>query len=619
LNGRWVYDDAGSVIKNVVVNGKVPWKDAFTRDFWGQPMIEAGSHKSFRPITTLSFKLNYMYETSSPDYVESPSLGPPSFTFHLVNVILHGWVTGIITEATWYILPDIVSQFIVGILFGIHPVHAEVVSNVTSRGEIWMTLFFGFAFISFAYSLTQAVENENPSQDSPPKKGSRLGRFLGIYIFPWIFMTLSVFSKEQGATTLITLVIWDFLKHHGNLLNFWRNLQAKESSAFRFLIRTFVLAVQTLIIMAWRYVLNGETVPDFIEAQNPAGFAKDRFTRAFSVSWVYCLYIRDALYPFYLCPDWSGNSLDLIKSLSDPRAIIVLSLWYGAAMSAWSLIVGLGLQPPTEATSSRTFFRNDSLLRKINMGVWAFCFSPFLLSSNILVVVGLMKADRVIYLPLFGYLLIEATLIQHFLLKGKVSMPTAFNTTRRRQFWSAYFFFIFQCVVFCGRTHARNLAWSDPLLLWESAYQVNKRSSHTRYNYGYELSLRQRYVEAEEVMRPIGNPRVEGPSNTFVYAMVLVNLHQCDRANTLLDDAFKVIQENRRAGGLRNTEASLSRTESNLLVARAHCIEDMRDRARILYEAVQTDPSNDYAISVATQAMERLEKYEELKRQLGQS
>jgi len=630
LNGKYVYDDAGSVIKNVVVTGQVPWKEAFSRDFWGQEMKEAKSHKSFRPITTLSLKLNYIFETSRPSFKESGEKHPPTFSFHLVNVLLHGLVTGLVTEATWFVLPDVVSPLIVGFLFGIHPVHAEVVSNITSRGELLMSLFCCLAFLSFASSLTEAMENENAAhitngsdaakKQTPvkPPKGSRIRRFFGIYIVPWLFMTLSLFSKEQGATTLITLVVWDFLQHHGNALNLWKKIVARESSAIRFVVRTLALAVETVLVVIWRYILNGETSPDFIEAQNPAGFAKDRFTRAFSVTWVYCLYIRDAVYPFYLSPDWSGISIDLIKSLSDPRAMIVLCLWYGSAISFWSLIVGLGKPAPNDGSGSRTYFRNDSLLRKVNMGIWAFAFSPFLLSSNILVVVGLMKADRVIYLPLFGLLLIEAAVLQFYLLKYKVSMPTAFDTKRQRQFWFAHFLFIFQCLICCRRTHERNLAWSDPLRLWESAFQVNPKSLHTRYNYGYELSLKGRFVEAEPVLRPIGDPRVEGPSNTFVYCMVLFNLKQCDRANELLDEAFTVVAEKRREGGVRNTEDALARTESNLLVARAHCTDDVRERARILYESVQVDPSNEYAIGLATQMVEKMQKYEELQKELAE-
>ena len=122
-----------------------------------------------------------------------------------------------------------------------------------------------------------------------------------------------------------------------------------------------ILAIQTLIVVAWRYILNGETSPDFIEAQNPAGFAKDRTTRALSVSWVYILYIRDALYPYYLCPDWSGRSIDLITNWKDPRAMGVVVLWYLSAQSLWTMIVGVKFpssQP--QSSSSSTDNPNDN-------------------------------------------------------------------------------------------------------------------------------------------------------------------------------------------------------------------------------------------------------------------
>jgi hypothetical protein len=591
LNGKWVYDDAGSVIKNVVVNGMVDWKEAFTRDFWGIEMKEEQSHKSFRPITTLTLKVNYVLgeKLKQPD-----DKYPPTYYFHVVNVVLHGVVTGLITEATAFIFSDVVLQCIVGFIFGLHPVHAEVVSNITSRGELLMSMFMLTAFLSYASTIRNS-----------DRKGM-VSYFLGVYIFPWLGMTLSLFSKEQGATTLISVVLWDFLTHHGNVLNLLHELKSKNSKAWKFVGRTIILAVQTVAICFWRYLLNGETSPDFIEAQNPAGFAKDRFTRAFSVSWIYCLYVRDALWPYYLSPDWSGVSIDLINSLADPRAVLVVCLWYFAGTSLWSMVVGVDKNGAIDSTTSQ----------KINMAMWPFCFSPFLLSSNILVVVGLMKADRVIYLPLFGFCILEALLLSK-LLKGAVSMGTAVQTRREQEFWGAYFFLIFQMVVFCGLSHRRNLAWSDALRLWEEAYFVNPRSHHTMYNYGYELSLKLRYEEAEHVLRPIGDPHVEGPSNTFIYAMVLFNLDRCEEANEILDEAFTVVEEKRRAGGVRNTEASLRRTESNLLVARAHCAQDMQLRGNIMYEAVQKDQSNEYAVQLATQLMEKIQHMEEMKQQYG--
>ena len=150
LNGKWVYDDAGSVIKNVVVNGMVDWKEAFTRDFWGIEMKEEQSHKSFRPITTLTLKVNY----SLGEKLKQPDdKYPPTYYFHVVNVVLHGIVTGLITEATAFIFSDVVLQCIVGFIFGLHPVHAEVVSNITSRGELLMSMFMLTAFLSYASTI----------------------------------------------------------------------------------------------------------------------------------------------------------------------------------------------------------------------------------------------------------------------------------------------------------------------------------------------------------------------------------------------------------------------------------------------------------------------------------
>jgi Domain of unknown function (DUF1736) len=353
-----------------------------------------------------------------------------------------------------------------------------------------------------------------------------------------------------------------------------------------------------------RYCLNGETLPDFIFDQNPAGFSKDRFTRVFSISWVYCLYIYDAIYPRYLCPDWSGRSIDLITSMYDVRILGVVALWTFTAACLVSLILG----PPKDATP---LYR--SCRKIILMAFFAFLFSPFLLSSNLLVVVGLMKADRVIYLPLLGFCMMEALLFKVVFCDGGERRPASKRQNNDHQVlgcggahWMGYLLIMSQLMLFAGKVHERNLAWSDSLTLWWSAYQINPKSHHTMYNCGYELSLRKHYDTAEQVMRPIGSAHVDGPSNTFVYAMILFNLNRCKDALRYIDEAMDVIDEKRMAGGTRNQPEYLARTESNLLVAKAHCAHDIQERGRILYEAVQKDPSNDYAIQQAQSLMERV-------------
>lgn len=630
LKGKWVYDDAGSVAKNVVVNGQVPWKDAFTRDFWGTPMVEQQSHKSFRPITTLTFKLNWLLADKLGTLEDMDQV---THYFHVVNVMLHGINTGLITEAASFVFDDIavlagnsdgdvLAQLITGLIFALHPVHAEAVSNVTSRGELLMSVFFLVAFLSYASHI--------PTEISPKKSGvlGLLKYVVCIYILPWACMAASLFSKEQGATTLCTLVAYDFLKHHVSVKDWFSKLKEKDPFSIYFLGRTIVLAAQTLVLVGLRHWLNGETSPDFIYDQNPAGFAEARLTRTFSTGWIHALYIRDMIFPAFLCPDWSGRSITLIEDISDPRALAVIMLWMFAFFCVQSLFEGL----PSHATAQESEVR-----RVILMAFFAFLFLPFLLSSNLLVVVGLMKADRVIYLPLFGFCIMEALLVKTLCCtsepitskpdedkkpedekeattKSKKAAPVA----RLRVQWLGNLLVLLQLGLFAAKLHERNIAWSSPELLWITAFNVNPNSHHTMYNCGYELSLRQRYDEAEKVMRPIGNARVDGPSNTFVYAMVLYNLGRCDEANYFIDVAMDVLSEQREQGGIRYQPSSLDRTKSNLLVAKGYCTtDDIQQQGLTLQEAVRTDPRNTYAVQQFQAYLNKMEQIKEMKEKYG--
>ena len=591
LHGKWVYDDAGSVAKNVVVIGQVPWTDAFTRDFWGTSMKEVTSHKSFRPITTLSFKLNFVLN----EYLGKDPLD--TFSYKIVNLLLHALVSGLVTEASAFVFSggddaNMIAQIITGIIFGLHPVHTEAVSNVTSRGEMLMSLFFLIAFISYATHIT--------------KKYSTVRSIVGIYVVPFLAMSMSLFSKEQGVTTLISLVVYDFLFHHDSLLQFYQKLVIeRQATAIAFVRRTLILALQTVAMAGFRYYLNGESSPDFVFDQNPAGFSEDRFTRVFSTNWIYCLYIRDMLFPAFLCPDWSGRSISLIEEPEDERIWGVLLLWVFTAGCLYSLIMGMAADTAPLIQNAR---------RILLVSFLGFMVAPFILSSNLLVVTGLMKADRVIYLPLLGFCVMEALIFKLIFSSLLQQQQESSSSSSKSRWVMAYSTFLIHVLLLTSKLHERNVAWSHSLNLWLSAYEINPVSHHAMYNCGYELSLKQRYAEAEQVMRPIGHPRVDGPSNTFVYAMVLFNLKHCDIANALVDEAMVVLDEKRATGGPRNLPHMLDRSESMLLVARAHCVDDISLRGRILYQAVQKDQSNTYAVQLAQGHMEQTEQRQKMKR-----
>jgi hypothetical protein len=644
LMGEFVYDDAGSVKRNIVVTGQVPFRELFTRDFWGTPMKDAQSHKSYRPLTTLTFWLNYkLSESLGTLPTDHHTLG-----FHVVNVLLHGIVTALLAQVLELVLFFRKQTFLPSsakedssassstaankkdsgdddtaatstscsrgrlvlhscLLFAVHPVHAEAVSNITSRGEMLMSLFYLLALRSYFSSSSSTRERgittktttkmtrehedsallpppSSPStsadaeldgvgvsQKSPTESGGKGGTIDGEsssptagdlknpakarataatattthavavispsreeqlpllppawMVVPVLCLAASVFSKEQGATCLVSAVLADLIVRFGSVSGFVRqalqvlhrwqrhsqrqrntNSEAAQVAKKRLedqysmekdgddqdgevlglVFRTAVLGLQTVAVCLARLRVNGPTRPDFIEDQNPAGFASDRVTRILSVNYVYCLYLWDFVWPANLCPDWSGRSIKLIRSLADLRALQVLALWAFVAWCFYQLLL-LDLPPETrnheeakrskggaqgddERPANRFFSMNARQKQHVLVAFWSFVACPFLLSSNLLVVVGLMKADRVVYLPLAGLCVLQAVAVDWI----RQRLPHRVRPM-------LHLMVLLQLGLCCAKTHERNLAWSKSELLWQEAYRVNPTSYHTMY------------------------------------------------------------------------------------------------------------------------------------------
>lgn len=54
LHGELVFDDVHAVERNQDVLGGTSLSQLFLNDFWGEPLASNSSHKSYRPLTTVS-------------------------------------------------------------------------------------------------------------------------------------------------------------------------------------------------------------------------------------------------------------------------------------------------------------------------------------------------------------------------------------------------------------------------------------------------------------------------------------------------------------------------------------------------------------------------------------
>lgn len=82
--------------------------------------MQERSHKSYRPLTVLTFRLNYLLSELSPA------------TYHLFNVVLHAAVC-ILFLRFCRLLMDRTTSLVAALLFAVHPIHTEAVSTEPSR------------------------------------------------------------------------------------------------------------------------------------------------------------------------------------------------------------------------------------------------------------------------------------------------------------------------------------------------------------------------------------------------------------------------------------------------------------------------------------------------------
>uniref|UniRef100_A0A1I7TIX8 dolichyl-phosphate-mannose--protein mannosyltransferase n=1 Tax=Caenorhabditis tropicalis TaxID=1561998 RepID=A0A1I7TIX8_9PELO len=298
LHGDFVFDDAESIVNNPIVNGKDPLIQIFSRDFWGRSIASPNSHKSYRPVTTFTFWINYKFH------------GTSTFAYHIGNIVCHA----IATVLFYQFVKRLETQFSyfnvalpASLLFAVHPIHTEAVANVTGRAELLMTIFSLAALISY-------IDEEK---------------------FDWKFTALAIlstFSKEQGIMTIPIALFLDVF--------------TKKSIQFRHLQMVLLF----LSIGLLRIGINNFQSAKFSKLDNPTAFIESRFYRAVNYSYIWLYHIFLLVVPANLCFDYSMGCIVPISSLSDIRVlspvlisivlIIGVKFWNECRILSFSIALG---------------------------------------------------------------------------------------------------------------------------------------------------------------------------------------------------------------------------------------------------------------------------------------
>ena len=175
-----------------------PVINIFYNDFWGTPMINNGSHKSYRPFCILTFRLNYFVDGFNP------------FGYHLVNILLHSVATMLFVSVISLFRKGNFVSLAAGTLFASHTIHTEAVAGVVGRADILACIFFLLSFLSYiSYCKRRDVSCSSLNFCSDVPGMSRWSPLVRCAIFTMTAML----CKEQGITVLPVCALYDTFIH----------------------------------------------------------------------------------------------------------------------------------------------------------------------------------------------------------------------------------------------------------------------------------------------------------------------------------------------------------------------------------------------------------------------
>ncbi|OQR96016.1 transmembrane and TPR repeat-containing protein 4 isoform X2 [Achlya hypogyna] len=358
LSCGFVWDDRAAILTNrdLRADETSVW-DLFAHDFWGTSLASRSSHKSFRPLTVLSFRLNHALGGFHP------------FGYHLVNVLLHVASSALVVLCGRRLLAtsDLPrAPVIAGALFAVHPVHCDSVASVVGRADVLCTFLALVAYLAYDTATTS-------STTSWP-----------LYTLSLALVVAATLCKELGATTLGIFVALEIARIVA---------QPSKDSWYRDPItracglRAMLLVVGGSAAITGRIALNG---PDRLYVwtvmENDISLLPWGAPRLLTTLHTHAWYLWKLLWPQHLCYDYGFRTLPVVESWRDGRNLLTL-----AAYVFMVLLLYLCWRQR----------RSSPLWQLVAFGVF-----PFVPAANVLFPVGTIVAERLLYFPSVGFCLV---------------------------------------------------------------------------------------------------------------------------------------------------------------------------------------------------------------------
>ena len=315
----------------------------------------------YRPLTILAYQLQWAIGGTDP------------LLFHTVNVILYAAVSAMVLLVAAEVMP-FAAAWVAAALFAVHPVHVEAVGNVVGQAELWSSLTTLGALLAYLRGR---------------RDGQRISRERGLIIAALYFGGM-LFKENAIVLPALLAAAEAFL--------------VVDDRPWRERLDAFVtlgvwLTLLAAIVLGVRVLVTGEIGGD---VEHPALRTLDMRERAWVMLAIAPEFARLLLWPARLYADYSPQMVPVLTFPSPGHA-------NGALLVLCLIVLAI--------VSAKRF-----PLATFALAWLAVTVAP---TANILIPTGILLAERTLFLPSVGVMLVVAAVVPWCLRQVRSAPPSA--------------------------------------------------------------------------------------------------------------------------------------------------------------------------------------------------
>lgn len=447
LFNSYALDDAIVITENKFTKsgfkgiGDIFSYDSFTGFFGKEKDLVAGGR--YRPLSIATFAVEWQLFGKNP------------FISHSVNLLLYILSCFVLLSILIQLFPPekkthyINTAFIASLLFALHPIHTEVVSNIKGRDEI-MALLFSLLALKFCLKTAKTAKQE--------------------YLFlatSFLCFTAGLFSKENTLTYIAVIATAPLFFQNGSIKTVLKKLSPLALASVLFLI------VRSAVLGGLASKGTHELMNDpFIHATT-----SERFATTF---WTWAYYIKLLVVPHPLTYDYYPYHIELVN-FANVTALAGLFIYAGALVYAVK-IYARAISKPEQTYQNEKVFSFAII-----------CFlAPFSVVSNLAFPIGTFMNERFMYFSSIGFSIAAAY--------GIVLLVQNWNNKPVKLTVTAALLAIFG--LYSAKNIDRNFAWKDDYTLFTTDVTTSFNSAKSTCSAGGKiLEKAQEITNAEEKRR----------------------------------------------------------------------------------------------------------------------